>query len=366
MSLPRRLFWSAGSAIVLALGGGCSPAYVTQAVTGQLEIAGVERPVDDVLNDARTTPELRRSLAAAKQVLRYAHEELGLPDNGSYRQFAALDRPYVVWNVFVAPEFSLELHTWCFPVAGCVGYRGYFDEKDAQQFAAGKAAQGSDVAVRGALAYSTLGFFRDPLLSTVVHLPPADVAGLVFHELAHQRIYVAGDTAFNESFATLVEQEGTIRWLEVNTNSEGLCAYLVGLQREREVYALLEQARARLKAVYASKQTEEARRKAKEAELTQLRERYRQLRAQWHEPPYFDGWFRQPLNNAALAAIAAYRSYVGQLRVILDSEGGDLERFYRRVERLARLTAAERAAVLGEITDPTDRQPGAGCPGGPG
>ncbi len=354
------------SAIALTFSGGCNPVYLTQAAAGQFAIARAGRPIEDVLSDSRTTPEVRRRLLGAKSALQFAHEALGLPDNGSYRQFADIERPFVTWNVFVAPEFSLELRNWCFPVAGCVGYRGYFDEEDARRFAAAERRRGKDVAIRGALAYSTLGFFRDPLLSTVMRLPQANIVGLMFHELAHQRVYVAGDTVFNESFATLVEQEGTIRWLEANADQASLCTYLVGLQREREVYGLLEQARARLTALYASQQTEQLRRAAKAAELERLSRRYSQLRAQWREPPYFDGWFREPLNNASLGAIAAYREHVSRLRVILDSEGGDLEAFYRRVERLAKLSAVDRAAVLREIIRPTDRQPGAACPGGPG
>ncbi|MCK6371578.1 MAG: aminopeptidase [Gammaproteobacteria bacterium] len=340
---------------------GCNPAYLTQAVRGQVEILRARRPVAAVLADPDTPPELQRKLAGAEDVVRFAHDSLGLPDNGSYEQFADVGRPYVVWNVFAAPEFSLELRRWCFPVAGCVAYRGYFDEDDAGRFAARQARRGDDVAVRGALAYSTLGFFRDPLLSTVTRLPETALVGLVFHELAHQRLYVAGDTVFSESFATLVEQEGVVRWLEARGDRAALCGYLDGLERAREVHALIRSARSALAAIYASGNSAAAMRAAKTAALEQLRADYAELREGWREPPYFDGWLADPLDNASLGAVAAYQGQVGQLRVILEAEGGDLEAFYRRAERLARLSAGDRQTVLGEISRPTERRPGAAC-----
>ena len=217
-----------------------------------------------------------------------------------------------------------------------------------------------------AAAYSTLGWFRDPLLSSVVRLPEANVIGLVFHELAHQRLYVPGDTVFNESFATLVEEEGMVRWLQARDDQAGLCRFLDGLERERQVRGLLRQARAELAAIYASARPDAERRAAKAAQLQALGERYVRLRAGWREPPYFDGWFRGALNNASLGALAAYDQLTGTLRVILESEGGDLPAFYRRAERLGRLTAADRARVLGEISRPSERVAGARCRDAPG
>jgi predicted aminopeptidase len=350
-------------ALVLALtqSSGCSPVYLVQATEGQMAIVRARRPVHEVLADPATPPDLRLKLEGAQDALRFAHSVLALPDNGSYRQYADLHRSFAVWNVFAAPEFSLALRTWCFPIAGCVAYRGYFEEQRAREFAEERSAGGDDVYVGGAAAYSTLGFFRDPLLSTVVRLPDTAVAGLIFHELAHQQLYVTGDTVFNESFATLVEQEGMIRWLESRKDQAGLCTFLHGLDRERDVHGLLGEARARLTAVYRSGGSADSRRAAKVAEVERLRERYRELRAGWRQPPYFDGWFSGPINNATLGAVAAYDQLVGTLRVILDSEGGNLPAFYLRAARLGRLGADDRAAVLREITTPSVRRPGAQC-----
>ena len=349
--------------IALTVLAGCSP-YLFQAASGQMKIVNARRPVTEVMEDPRTTSELRGKLAGAERALQFAHGELGLPDNGSYGQYVELARPYVVWNVFAAPEFSLTLTTWCFPVAGCVAYRGYFEEAAAQEYAARLAAEGDDIRVDGAIAYSTLGFFRDPLLSTVFRLPADSVAGLIFHELAHQQLYVRGDTVFNESFATLVEQEGTARWLEARGDHAELCRYLAGLERERQVHRLLEASRQRLRVIYASGATDETRRRDKSEELGKLRDDYRRLRSTWHESPYFDAWFAGDLNNASLGALAAYDQLVGTLRVILESERGDLAAFYRRAARLGELRASERADVLRNIRTPAEAlRPGVTCPG---
>jgi predicted aminopeptidase len=344
---------------------GCS-SYVTQAAAGQAEVLRARRPVAEVLADPATPAGVRDRLEEAGRALEFAHAELGLPDNGSYREYADIGRRHVVWNVFAAPEFALRLRTWCFPVAGCVAYRGYFAETDARRYAATLDAEGMDVHVAGAAAYSTLGFFRDPLLSTFVEPPGAAVPALIFHELAHQRVYVAGDTQFSESFAALVEQEGMIRWLEASGEAGRLCRYLTSLEREAQVQRLLADTRARLGRLYAGPGDDAARREAKAAEIERLRARYRGLRAGWNGPPHFDAWFEGTINNAVLGAAAAYDGLVPQLRVILDSEGGDLRAFYRRIERLARLDAADRAAVLAHITSRADPPAAARCRGASG
>lgn len=344
-----------------ALQAACHPLYLVQAAAGQVAILEARRPVADVTADAATPDWLRARLALAGEALAFAHQALALPDNGSYTQYVDLGREFPVWNVFAAPEFDLRLQTWCFPVAGCTAYRGYFDEARARAFAAGLAARGEDVFVGGASAYSTLGFFRDPLLSSVLALPDDSLVELLFHELAHQQFYVAGDTAFNESFATLVAQEGMVRWFSARGDAAGLCRFLVGLDRERQVHHLLDEARAGLRAAYASGADDESRRAAKAAVIGQLRQRHATLRAGWGAPPYFDGWFAGTLNNARLGAMAAYDRYVGTLRVILESEAGDLPTFYRRVARLGELPAGDRAEVLQEIRRPSLRGPDPAC-----
>lgn len=342
----------AGSALLQVVG--CSPPYLLQATRGQIEIMRGRQPVDVLLADAGTQPELKRRLVASGTMLQFAYTELFLPDNGSYRQYVELGRPYVVWNVFVAPELSLTLRNWCFPIAGCVAYRGYFQESAAREFAARRAERGEDVAVIGATAYSTLGFLRDPLLSTVMQQTEVGLAALLFHELAHQRLYVAGDTVFSESFATLVEQEGVVRWLESRGDVAQLCHYQLALERERELYGLLRETRSRLAAIYASGAPDAEKRAARQAAFAELAARYQHLRTGWSAPPYFDHWFSGTLNNAWLGAFASYHEQVGQLRVILEGERGSLEAFYRRAERLARLSRRDRAAVLSAITSSSE------------
>jgi len=354
----------AGCAAILLALSGCNPAYLAQAAGGQVRLLASRRPVPEVLADARTDPAVRLRLQTASAALRFAHEDLDLPDNGSYRDYVSLDRPFVVWNVFAAEEFSLRLHTWCFPFAGCVAYRGYFDERAARRFASRQASSGRDVVVIGAAAYSTLGYFRDPLLSTLVGLPEDRVAALVFHELAHQRFYVGGDTVFNESFATLVEEEGMIRWLDRRGGTLALCRYLEGRERERQVRRLLAGATSRLGKLYASGRSDVELRREKAAVFEELRRRYGELSAGWSGAPNFDGWFARDMNNASLGALSAYDQLVGTLRVILESEGGNLPAFYRRIARLGRLGKAGRTEVLGEIRSVSESAgAGPGCRG---
>ncbi len=347
--------------LVLGLLAGCNPAYLVQAAGGQWQLMKTRRPVAEVIADPATAPATRGQLEEATAAVAFAHTALALPDNGSYREYVDVGRSYAVWNVFAAGPFDLALRRWCFPIAGCVAYRGYFAEHKARAFAAGLAADGDDVHVAGAVAYSTLGYLRDPLLSSVLQLPGATAAALIFHELAHQRLYVPGDTVFNESFATLVEQEGLTRWLAERGEWAALCRFGNGLERARQLRALLDEARAELAAIYRSASPEAQRTAAKAAAFARLLGRYRMLRADWREPPYFDGWFEGDINNASLGALAAYDRLVGVLRVILASEGGDLPAFYRRAERLAQLDEAARGEVLGAITAADEHGPGNDC-----
>lgn len=327
----------------------CSPLYLLQATTGQMEMWRLRRPVASVVADPDTPGELRRKLELATEALRFAHRTLLLPDHGAYRHYADLGRPYAVWNVFAAPEFSLELRRWCYPVAGCVGYRGYFDEAGARGFAAGLAADDDDVYVAGIAAYSTLGYFADPLLNTFVTFPDAELVGLIFHELAHQLVYVPDDMAFNESFASFVEQEGLRRWLAGRGDSAAAVRLRVTLERRMAVRLLLDASRARLAAIYASAAAAENKRAAKAMEFAHLADAYRALRSNWREPPYFDAWFAGPLDNATLGALAAYDEHVPAFEALLRREAGFLLAFYARVRELAELPASQRAEALAAL-----------------
>src|SRR5690606_32875324 len=238
--------------LVLPAVGCSSLGYYGQAISGQFEVYRKSRPVAEVIADPATDPRLRAKLADVQRVREFASRELGLPDNDSYRVYADLGRRYVLWNVFATPELSLEPLTWCFPVSGCVAYRGYFSREAAEAYAEKLRAAGYDVHVGGGTAYSTLGWFSDPLLNTMIHRPLPEIAGLLFHELAHQRLYVRGDTAFSESFAMTVELEGVRRWLEANGEADEYARYARTLERRQQFTQLVLRYRDRLEALYAA------------------------------------------------------------------------------------------------------------------
>ena len=269
-----------------------------------------------------------------------------LPANGSYAEYADLERRYIVWNVFAAPEFSLEPQTWCFPVVGCLAYRGYFHEAAADEFAAKLADGGADVFVGGVAAYSTLGRFDDPLLNTMLGMGDQRLVGLLFHELAHQKLYVKGDTQFNESFATLIEQEGMTRWIESREGPAAVAVYRQGLALHEEVRALIASAGNELEALYASDQTDSELLSAKAAIIEALRAAYAELSADWAGPAPFSGWFSGPINNASLAAVSVYEDYVPAFAALLSESGGDLEEFYQRSAALGELDVDERRDAL--------------------
>ncbi len=331
----------------------CSIGYYYQATTGHLELMRLRRPVDQVLADPETSPEVVDLLETADAALAFAHADLQLPDNGSYRQFADLQRPYAVWNVVAAPGFSLEPVTWCFPVAGCVAYRGDFRERDARQFAARLHDQGLDVYVGGATAYSTLGRFADPLLNTMAGLPASRLSGLIFHELAHQQLYAKGDTRFSEGFASFVEQEGLRRWRRSGNAAifswEDQCAADLRRTRRHQVLAVLDHGRQRLAQLYAAELPDNDKQSAKAAVFAAMIDRYRALRDRWGGPPFFDGWFDAGLNNAKLAALAAYDDYVPAFQAMLAEVKGDLRAFYARAAAVAALPPAERAAEMDRL-----------------
>jgi predicted aminopeptidase len=336
--------------VALVLVAGCSTlGYYYQAARGQLSLSNAAQPIGTILGDPGTPPALRTRLETARSVRDYASRELKLPDNGSYRKYADLKRPFVVWNVFAAPEFSVQPREWCFPIAGCVSYKGWFDEKAASAFAEEIRREGYDVFVYGVPAYSTLGWFDDPLLNTFVGYPRAEVARLIFHELAHQVAYASGDSTFNESFATAVELEGVRRWLaRVGTDAER--AEFEAMQsRRRDFVALVERTRSRLDDVYAQPRDADAMRAAKAAEFERMRAEYERLKRDWGGFRGYDRWFAQALGNAHLASVATYTQRVPAFEALFAREGGDLERAYAEVKRLAKLPAEERAAELDRL-----------------
>jgi predicted aminopeptidase len=217
---------------------GCGVLYVAQAARGQWQVMHARQPIDKVIASDRTAPQLRDRLTEVRAARDFASRELALPDNGSYRSYADLERPYVVWNVVAAPEFSVNPRRWCFPIAGCVAYRGYFKEEKARQFADSLAKEGFDTYVGGVAAYSTLGKFKDPVLNTMLGYGDDELAAIIFHELSHQLIYVANDSEFNEAFATAVEQAGLERWLKARGRESDLGRFKARRERQAQIIAL--------------------------------------------------------------------------------------------------------------------------------
>ncbi len=348
----------AGTALLavgaLCLGSGCSElGYYRQSVGGHLDLMSRAKPVDDWIAQADTPAALKQRLALSQQMREFSVQVLKLPDNASYRAYADLQRPAAVWNVVAAPALSLQLKTWCFPVAGCVGYRGYFDRAQADDFAAHVRDQGYDVGVYGVPAYSTLGWSNwiggDPLLNTFVNGSEAELARMIFHELAHQKLYVAGDTMYNESFATAVERIGTRLWLERHGSQAARAQYLDGLQRRQDFRELTARYRERFEHLYDSELGDAAKRSAKAELIARLRADYAQMKQQrWGGFAGYDAWFEQ-VNNASLGVLAAYNELAGDFERLFVQQGGDLERFHARAAEIAALPKAQRHATLRAI-----------------
>lgn len=341
--LPKRLVLAVVAGATLA---SCSTVgYYYQAAHGQLSLVADSRPLEDWMSDKSTDPKLRARLAKAREIRGFAVAELGLPNNKVFRNYTALTRPFVMWNVVATPELSLKPVQWCFPVAGCVTYRGYYSKDDAQAYATELRASGHDVQVGGVPAYSTLGWFNDPLLSTFINYQDAELARLVFHELAHQVAYVPGDTQFNESFATAVEEAGVQRWMAVFGNETMRENYARYTQRKKDFLALLLATRKELEKVYASSVPNELKREEKKRIFAQLKEQYAVLKASWGGFAGYDRFFAEPLSNAHLAAVGAYNDFVPAFRTILE-QSGSMPAFYAEVQRLSKLERDERHRLL--------------------
>ena len=333
-------------ALASLLGGCATLRYYSQAVSGQLDLLRRATPIDEELRNDAVPAALKAKLRSVLRIREFASRELALPDNGSYKRYADLGRRYALWNVFAAPEFSIEPVTSCFPIAGCVGYRGYFGEAGAEAEGAELRERGYDVYIGGVPAYSTLGWFDDPVLSTFIQYPESELARLMFHELAHQLLYVKNDTRFNESFAATMEQAGVERWLAQNGNERERAVYARMQAMRRDFVALLVKYRALLEQYYRQDLPTEQKRLGKAQRFAEMGEEYRQLRASWGGFAGYDRWFAGKPNNATLASVALYTELVPAFRALLAREGGDLPRFYAAVKQLARLPKDGRDARL--------------------
>jgi len=322
-----------------------SACYVIQAASGQLDIGRRSRPIDAVVQDPTTDRQTRERLSLVLEVRNFAVERLRLPDGDSYLEYANLDRDYAVWNVVATPEFSVSPRTWCFPVAGCVSYRGYFKEASARSAAARYARRGDDVLVGGVAAYSTLGYFSDPVLSTMLEWSELRLVRTIFHELAHEQLYVQDDSKFNESFASVVGEEGVRLWLKSRGRDEEIGAFESKLRREDEFVALLADARRQLAGLYAGDLPGDRMRVEKQRVFGRLKFDYERLRISWHGYRGFDRWFDRTLNNAHLAAVATYHDCLPGLRREL-ALAGSLPAFYERAARFAEVSRNERREKL--------------------
>lgn len=378
LSLPLRAL----PALLLCLAlAGCasttaSLGYYWQSLRGHVQLMQAAEPIDQWVARPDISPALRERLQLAQRARAFAIAELGLPDNASYRRYADLQRTAAVWNVVAAPPYSLTLHTWCFPVTGCIGYRGYFAEADAQAEAAELAAQGLEVEVYGVPAYSTLGYMNwaggDPLLSTFIGWPEGEFVRLLFHELAHQVVYAQGDTLFNESFATAVERIGSARWLATQSTPQARQAFAASEARRSAFRALTRATRARLAAIYEPQETlaldDQARAAMKLEAMQQFRADYAALRDRWLRAPEnggaplttaqvagYDRWVARA-NNASFAAQAAYDELVPAFEALFDRAGRDWPRFYDAVRELTRQPAPQRHQALRDLLPPQPLQ----------
>ena len=348
-----------------ALLGGCSVPYYWQAVAGQLSLLSKRVPIETVIEDPRTSEQTREALRTVQEVRRFAEDELDLPANDSYatyvdlgpsdsandpdaaepdRSSARRERDVAVWTVVAAEEFSIDPRTWCYPFAGCVSYRGYFNEAAASRYAARLEAEGMDVLVGGAAAYSTLGYFADPVVSSMMDGPDYQLVEVLIHELAHQKFYLKGDSDLNEAFATAVAEYGTRIWLSRFGDADSLASYRERALIQTQFAELISRQRDRLRAIYVGSEPPEEKRRAKDAAFETLRSEYAALRQSWNGRDYYEAWISAPLNNAHIASVATYRYWVPGLSRLLETNG--LDAFYGEVEALGRLDVDERRLRL--------------------
>jgi predicted aminopeptidase len=315
-----------------------------QAASGQWEVLRKRESLSDVIADPDTTPELAARLKTLNEARDFSIRELGLPDNQSYRTYTALDRDYVVWNVFAAPEFSLQAKQWCYPIAGCVSYRGYFSKDAAMRESQRLSDDGFDVAFGGVAAYSTLGKFNDPILSTMLRWDDVELVAVLFHELAHQVVYVKDDTSFNESFATAVEEIGVRRWLASRGEEGRIAEYLAGRELQQSLLALVETARIALRSVYESASGREQQRVQKRELLTALaKDAAAEIERRGGNS---SSWLSGELNNARLISMTLYEGRLPSFRALFLKCGESLECFYEQAKQLADMEFETREAAL--------------------
>jgi predicted aminopeptidase len=344
--IKRNLVFTALGLPALLLCGCETLHYYGQAISGQYSILSKRTPISEIIADPAAPEVLKERLRFILAVRQFAGSVLYLPVKDNYLTYVELDRPYVVWNVFAAPEFSLTPTTWCYPVVGCASYRGYFSERDAHQFASALNDKGYDVYVAGVTAYSTLGWFDDPVLSTFIQYSKAQSAGLIFHELAHQALYVKDDTVFNESFATAVEQEGLRRWQQATQDPQIYSDYITGYRLQEKFVQLILHYRRLLETLYRTDASSSAKRDKKASIFAGLRDEFERLNTKETGFSVYADWIYHGLNNAKIGSVAAYHEFVPAFQKMLAQSNGDLDQFYQACRQLGKKEKAERHRIL--------------------
>ncbi len=338
---------------ITALSGCSTVRFYAQAVRGQLHIWRSQKPIKELVASPDTKPALKKKLQVVLDARQFAMDKLSLPADGHYLSYVDLHRDHVVWNVHAAPELSLAAMSWWYPFAGRATYRGYFSEKAAKDFADKLKQKNLDVYYEGIDAYSTLGWFKEPILNTFVYDSDSDLAETIFHELAHQRVYVGGDTAFNEAFAVSVEREGIHRWMTALNDAEGWEKFKARKARRQQFVALVLETREKLSKVYGDLNlSADMKRERKAAIITEMRSNYQKMKTeQWNGLKAYDEWFAGPLNNAQLNTVSTYYHLVPAFEKLLQQNNGDLPKFYEVVKDLSKLPKAERHERLEKLLE---------------
>ena len=349
----HRLVWAI---FVLNLSGCGTLGYYWQASVGHLDVMVSARPVSEVLTDPNVPEKSKEAIRYASEVRAFSSEHLHLPDNESYTNYADLGRPYVVWNVVAAPALSLKPKLWCFAVVGCLAYRGFYDEADARHLADELRDSNYDVLVGGVRAYSTLGWFADPLLNTMVSASRLYTTEVIFHELAHQELYINDDSAYNEAFATAVADEGLRRWLEFRGDG-ALSQRAKSVQAYRSVFVtLVDDYRERLTSLFESNQSSDEKNRRKTELYDELRDSYSQVSASWPSPKPYARFFDEDINNARLVSVATYYHLVPAFGIMLKDSDMDLKRFYARAREVGNLNPIARRRTMGAYLDRAEKQ----------
>lgn len=355
VAIARRAAAALVTGALLLLSGCSAIDFYWQGVSGQMNLIAGARPITDVL-ETTNDPLLKTRLLQVQAIRAFASRELGLPDNRSYTRYTDLGRPFVVWNVVATPELSLTPRQWCYAIVGCVSYRGYFNEDDARHETERLLARGDDVHLGGVPAYSTLGWFDDPVLSTFVRYRETELARLLFHELAHQVIYVKDDTAFNESFAVAVEEEGMRRWMAAQAGRKDAAQLAEDVARTRRLRAdfrsMVRATRDRLRDLYSSALPEAQKRAGKAAAFADMRAQYERLKAGWGGLAAYDRWIATGANNAGIAGVGLYADHVAEFAALIAANHHDLPRFFEDVKMLASMAKPQREARLAALVRP--------------